>query len=161
MILHLLEQKSAEGLQYYIMVRVCIILACWLFMVASVLIDFWSGVSTAKALGERLQSKGFRRTISKTADYIRVMIFAVMFDALGICFVHLYSLPFATIICTIAVMLIESKSVVENSKRKKAHAAEIPEVVKKIIKAVTAEQANKILEQLTTTTNKQDYESTD
>lgn len=152
MILHLLEEKSAESIQYFIMVRVCVVLVCWLFMVASVLIDFWSGISTAKALGEPLQSKGFRRTIAKTGDYIRILIFAVMFDALGICFVHIYMLPFATMVCTIAVMLIEGKSVIENSRRKKAHAAEIPEVVKKIIKAVTAEQATKILEQITTLT---------
>lgn len=152
MILHLLEEKSAESIQYFIMVRVCVVLVCWLFMVASVLIDFWSGISTAKALGEPLQSKGFRRTIAKTGDYIRILIFAIMFDALGICFVHIYMLPFATMVCTIAVMLIEGKSVIENSRRKKAHAAEIPEVVKKIIKAVTAEQANKILEQITSIT---------
>ena len=160
MILHLLEEKSAESIQYFIMVRVCVVLVCWLFMVASVLIDFWSGISTAKALGEPLQSKGFRRTIAKTGDYIRILIFAVMFDALGICFVHSYILPFATIVGTLAVMIIEGKSVIENSRRKKAHAAEIPEVVKKIISAVTTKQATELLEQLTALTNGQSNENT-
>lgn len=149
MILHLLEEKSAESIQYFIMVRVCVVLVCWLFMVISVLIDFWSGISTAKAIGEPLQSKGFRRTIYKIADYIRVMIFAIMFDTLGICFVHPYTLPFATILGTFAIMLIEGKSVIENSKRKKAHAAEIPEVVKKIVQTDTVKQATELLEQLT------------
>lgn len=156
MILHLLEEKSAESIQYFIMVRACIVLVCWLFMVISVLIDFWSGISTAKALGEPLQSKGFRRTISKTVEYIRVMIFAVMFDALGICFVHPYILPFATIIGTIAIMFIEGKSVIENSKRKKAHAAEIPEVVKKLVQAATVEKVTKILDQMNITFDKAD-----
>lgn len=159
MILHLLEEKSAESLQYFIMVRVCIVLVCWLFMIASVLIDFWSGISAAKAIGEQLQSKGFRRTIAKTGDYIRILIFAIMFDALGICFVHSYILPFATIVGTIAVMVIEGKSVIENSKRKKAHAAEIPEVVKKIVQAVTAKQATELLEQITSLTNIQNNEN--
>lgn len=153
MILHLLEEKSAESIHYFIMMRVCVILVCWLFMISSVLIDFWSGISAAKALNEPLQSKGFRRTISKTADYIRIMLFAVMFDALGICFIHFYALPYATIIATVAVMIIESKSVVENSRRKKAHAAEIPKVVKKIMEAVTAKQAFELLEQLQTMTH--------
>lgn len=156
MILHLFEEKSAESIQYFIMVRVCVVLGCWLFMVVSVLIDFWSGISTAKALGEPLQSKGFRRTISKTVEYIRVMIFAVMFDALGICFVHSYILPFATIIGTIAIMFIEGKSVIENSKRKKAHAAEIPEVVKKLVQAATVEKVTKILDQMNITFDKAD-----
>ena len=94
MILHLLQEKSAESIQYFIAIRAIIVLVCWLFMVISVLTDFWSGISTAKAIGEPLQSKGFRRTISKTVEYIRVMIFAVMLDALGICFVPSYILPF-------------------------------------------------------------------
>lgn len=161
MILSLLEQKSAESVQYFIMVRACIILVCWLFMIISVLIDFWSGVTTAQALNEPLQSKGFRRTITKMADYIRIMLFAVMFDALGVCFIHFYSLPFVTIIATLAIMIIEGKSVVENSRRKKAHAAEIPEVVKRIIKAVTTKQATELLEQLEvlTTNNCKDENS--
>lgn len=156
MILHLLQEKSAESIQYFVMIRVCVVLVCWLFMVASVLVDFWSGISTAKALGEPLQSKGFRRTISKTTDYIRVMIFAIMFDALGVCFVWFYILPFVTIICTLAIMFIEGKSVIENSRHKKAHAAEIPDIVKKIIKTATVKQATKLLEQLTALANEQD-----
>lgn len=154
MILHMLEEKSAECVQSFIMVRVSVILACWLFMVVSVLIDLWSGVSTAKAMGEPLMSKGFRHTVSKITDYIRVMLFAIMFDALGICFVHSYLLPFATIVCTIAIMLIEGKSVVENGRRKKAHAADIPEIIRQIMKAVTTKQATEILEQLTIITGK-------
>lgn len=148
MILSLLEQKSAESVHYFIMVRACIVLVCWLFMVISVLIDFWSGVTTAQAIGEKLQSKGFRRTVTKTADYIRIMLFAVMFDALGVCFVHFYYLPFITILSTVAIMAIEGKSVIENSRRKKAHAAEIPDIIKKIVKAATAEQGLAILNQI-------------
>lgn len=156
MILHLLQEKSAESIQYFIAIRAIIVLVCWLFMIISVLIDFWSGVSTAKAIGEPLHSKGFRRTISKTAEYIRVMIFAAMFDAIGICFVPSYILPFATIVGTLSIMLIEGKSVIENSRRKKAHAAEIPDMVKKIIKTATVEQATKLLEQLTILASKQE-----
>lgn len=148
MILSLLEQKSAESVQTFVIIRVCIVLVCWLFMIVGVLVDLWSGVSTANALGEQLHSKGFRRTIEKTGDYIRVMIFTIMFDAMAICFVHHYSIPYATILSTVAILFIEGKSVIENSRRKKAHAAKIPEVVRKIIKAVTAEQATKLLEQI-------------
>lgn len=83
---------------------------------------------------------------------MRIMLFALLFDALGISFVHVYLLPFVTILATIAILCIEFKSVIENSQRKKTHAAEVPEVVRKIIKAVTAEQATKILEQITAIT---------
>lgn len=158
MILHLLEEKSAEGVQFFIMVRVCIVLVCWLFMVISVLIDFWSGTSTAKALGEKIQSKGFRRTIAKMCDYIKVMLFALMFDALG-SLLSFYVAPFATMLCTVAIMVIEASSVIENSRRKKANAAHVPEMIRKIVQAATTKQANSILEQISKITEHKTIET--
>ena len=148
MILKLIEEKSVQSLASFIAIRVTIILGCWLMMVLSTIIDFWSGTATAKALGEKLDSRGFRRTIAKDADYMRVLLFALLFDAMGICFVHMYILPFLTILCTIAILAIECKSVLENSKRKKAHAADIPEMVRKLVQAASAEKVQNILNQL-------------
>lgn len=146
--LELIEQKNFDGLVFYIAVRVGIILICWFFMVISSIVDFWSGTSTAKALGQALMSYGFRRTITKIGDYVRLMLFALMFDILG-SLLSFYIVPFATILCTIAVIYIEGKSVVENSRRKKAHAADVPDIVKKIVQAVTAEQGHEILNEIT------------
>lgn len=146
--LELIETKDLEALMFYIAVRVGIILICWFFMMISSIVDFWSGISTAKALGQALMSYGFRRTITKIGDYVRLMLFALMFDILG-SLLSFYIVPFATILCTIAVIYIEGKSVVENSRRKKAHAADVPDVVKKIVQAVTAEQGHEILNEIT------------
>lgn len=52
-------------------------------------------------------------------------------------------------LCALGVIAIEGKSVIENSARKKAHAADIPEVIKKIIQAATTKDAEIIVEQLT------------
>ena len=149
--LEFIDTKNIDGLIFFLAVRVVIILVCWLFMVCSNIVDFWSGITTAKAMGEALKSHGFRRTITKIGDYVRLMLFALMFDILG-SLLQFYVLPFATILCTIAVIYIEGKSVVENSRRKKAHAADIPEIVKQIVQAATTEQGieifNKISEQL-------------
>ena len=71
-----------------------------------------------------------------------------MFDILG-SLLSFYIIPFATILCTVAVIYIEGKSVVENSKRKKAHAAEVPDIVKKIVQAATVEQGHEILNEIT------------
>ena len=145
--LELIEAKDIYGLIFFVVVRVSIILTCWLFMVLSSIVDFWSGTTTAKALGQPLMSHGFRRTITKIGDYVRVMIFALMFDVLG-SLLSFYIIPFATILCTIAVIYIEGRSVVENSKRKKAHAADVPEVVKLIVQAATTEQGHEVLEKI-------------
>lgn len=145
--LELIESKNIDALAFFVTIRVGIILICWFFMVVSSIIDFWSGISTAKVLGQPLMSNGFRRTITKIGDYVRVMIFALMFDTLG-SLLSFYVLPFATILCTLAVIYIEGKSVVENSKRKKAHAADVPEIVKKIVQATTNEQGHKVLSKI-------------
>lgn len=153
MILHLIEEKSAESVAAYIAIRAGIILSCWAIMIISTLIDFWSGTTTAKAIGEKLDSKGFRRTLTKDADYMRVMLFALLFDAMGLVFLHFYKLPFVTILCTLSVLIIEGKSVIENSKRKKAHAAKVPEVIKQLVHAATAEKVQNILETINLVTH--------
>lgn len=145
--LELIEAKNIDALMFFIAVRVGIILVCWFFMVVSSIVDFWSGITTAKALGQALMSNGFRRTVTKIGDYVRLMLFALMFDILG-SLLSFYIVPFATILCAIAIMYIEGKSVVENSKRKKAHAADVPDIVRKIVQAATAEQGHKILNEI-------------
>lgn len=145
--LELIEAKNFDGLMFFIAIRVGIILICWIFMILSSIVDFWSGTTTAKVLGQALMSHGFRRTITKIGDYVRLMLFALMFDILG-SLLSFYIIPFATILYTVAVIYIEGKSVVENSKRKKAHAAEVPDIVKQIVRATTVEQGHEILDKI-------------
>lgn len=145
--LEFIEKGDVDGLLFYAVVRISITLVCWFFMICANLVDFWSGTSTAKSLGEALMSHGFRRTIIKIGDYWRVMLMMLMFDVLG-AFLSFYVLPFATILGTIAIICIEGRSVLENSKRKKAHAAEIPEMVAEIVKATTSEEGEKLLRDL-------------
>ena len=145
--LELIEAKNIDALMFFIAVRVGIILVCWFFMVVSSIVDFWSGIDTAKALGQALMSNGFRKTVTKIGDYVRLMLFALMFDILG-SLLSFYIAPFATILCTIAIIYIEGKSVVENSKRKKAHAAEVPDIVRKIVQAATVEQGHEIFNEI-------------
>lgn len=150
MIIKLIEDLSSASLISFVAIRIAIVLLCWTLMVVGSLIDFWSGVSAAKANGEKVDSKGFRRTIQKDSSYFQVLLFALLFDTLGLCFLSFYKLPFATLLCTVAILIIEYKSVIENNRRKKAHAAEIPEIARKIMQAGTIEQANRVIEQLKT-----------
>lgn len=146
--LELIEAKDLEALMFFITVRVVIIIICWIFSTIACIVDFWSGTLTAKILGEKLMSHGFRRTIVKIGDYARVLMFAFMVDVLG-SLLSFYILPFATMLCALAILCIEGKSVLENSKRRKAHAADVPDIVKKIMQAATAEQGHEILNEIT------------
>ena len=145
--LELINAKDVDELLFFIAIRVGIVLICWIFMVLGCIIDFWSGTTTAKALGQPLMSHGFRRTVTKIGDYVRLMLFALMFDTLG-SLLSFYKIPVATILCTIAIIYIEGKSVVENSKRKKAHAADVPEVVKQMAQADNVEKILELLKKI-------------
>lgn len=146
--LEFIETKNIDAICTFIIIRVIIIMACWIMMVSSCFVDLWSGRNTAQFLGEKLESHKYRRTVIKIGDYSRVMVFGFMFDCLGM-LLPFYILPFGTMLCTTGVILIEGKSVLENLARKKAHAADIPEVIKKIIQAASTKDAESILEQLT------------
>lgn len=143
----LIQSGDFHALGEYVVIRVSITMVCWLFMVLATLVDFWSGVTTAKALKEPLMSHGFRRTITKISDYWRVLLFALMFDILG-AFLSFYYLPFLSMVCTLAIVIIEARSVVENSNRRRSHAAEVPSVVSDIVGALTKEDAMKAAERI-------------
>lgn len=143
----LIQNGDYPALWEYIIIRVAITMVCWFFMVCATLVDFWSGVATAKATKEPLMSRGFRRTITKMSSYWQVLLFALMFDVLG-AFLSFYYLPFLTIVSTLAIIIIEGRSVIENGQRKKSYAAQIPEVVADIIKAATSEDADKVYKRI-------------
>jgi hypothetical protein len=145
--LELIETKDLEALMFFITVRAVIIVICWIFSTIACIVDFWSGTLTAKILGEKLMSHGFRRTVVKIGGYARVLMFAFMVDALG-SLLSFYILPFATMLCALAILCIEGKSVLENSKRRKAHAGDVPDMIKQIIQAATAEQGNEVLNKI-------------
>lgn len=131
----------------YLVIRMAIVMICWTFVFAANFLDFWSGRDTAKALGEKIDSQGYRRTFIKIGDYYRVLMFLLLFDLIGSLF-PFYTLPFASILGSIAVIAIELISVIENSKRKKSHAGDIPEIVKKIVQCATSKDGEKILDEI-------------
>ena len=124
-----------------------VILICWAFVLLANVFDFWSGRNTARALGEKIDSKGARRTFTKVVDYYRVLSFGLLFDLIG-SFFAFYAMPFASVVGSLAVIAIECLSVIENSRRKKSHAAEVPEMVRKIVQCATADDGKKILEMI-------------
>lgn len=143
----LIEQQNMEAIACYLIVRMAIIMICWTFVFIANIIDFWSGRDTAKALGEPIDSKGYRRTFIKIGDYYRVLMFALLFDLIGSLF-EFYKLPFATLLGSVAVIAIELKSVIENSRRKKSHSAEIPEIIKEIVQCTTTAKGEEILKRI-------------
>ena len=135
-----LEKVGITCLHNYIVVM----FTCCISITIASFVDMWSGIDAARANHERIDSKGLRRTISKVVDYLRVLIFGALIDGLGLFFTW-YVAPYAMILITVGIIVIECRSVMENSRKKKSHAADIADVVKQIIECADEKDAKKLV----------------
>lgn len=121
-----------------------IIFICCILIVVASFIDMWTGIDAARTMKEPISSRSLRKTVTKIIDYLRVLLFSVLIDILGLCFTW-YIIPYCAILATLGVLLIEFRSVIENSRKKRSHAAEIVDVVAQIVKCATDKDAEKII----------------
>lgn len=123
---------------------VTIIFMCCVLIIAACFIDLWTGIDAAKKNHEKIRSKALRRTIVKVLDYLRVIIFAVLIDVLGLSFIW-YVIPYCCVICALGILLIEGKSVLENLQKKKSSAAKVVDIIETIIECADNGTAEKII----------------
>ncbi len=106
---------------------VCFIL--FIITVAVCLIDFVSGLYTAKKLGEPLRSRKLRMTIEKISWYWIIQLLGFILGLLGTVF-SWYEWPYISMCVCVGIIIIEGKSVFEHSKRRKCRTAKIPETIR-------------------------------
>lgn len=123
---------------------VTIIFMCCILIIAACLIDLWTGIDAAKKNRERIRSKALRRTVAKVLDYLRVVVFGVLVDVLGLAFPW-YSIPYFAIICALGILVIEGKSVLENLQKKRSSAAQVVDIIQAIVEATDNDTAEKII----------------
>lgn len=124
---------------------VTIIFICCVAIIVAVLLDLNTGINAARKNHEKIKSRILRRTITKIIDYLRVLVFGVIIDVLGLAFPW-YNIPYCAILVAVGVVLIEAKSVLENYQKSKSAASELPDMLMDVIKAVTREDAQRIIE---------------
>lgn len=107
---------------------IMVMFLCFVLVLLSVVIDLFTGIQAAKKCREKLQSHILRRTVNKVISYLTVVLFGIFIDVLGLCFPW-YTIPYCCILCTLGVILIEGKSVIENHTKAKNPAAHVPETV--------------------------------
>lgn len=123
---------------------VVVIFICCILVVIACFIDLWTGIEAARKNKEKIRSRILRRTVSKILDYLRVVIFGVLIDVLGLCFPW-YDIPYCAIICTLGILLIEGKSVIENYQKSKSAAAKVVDMIETIINCGDNETAERII----------------
>lgn len=126
---------------------VTLIFICFILIIIAALIDLWTGVDAARKNHEQIRSKMLRRTVTKVLDYFRVVVFGVLLDVLGLCFTW-YAIPYAAVLVTLGILMIEGKSVLENFRKKKSNAADIVDVIEEILECADSDTAQKIIKKL-------------
>ncbi|MBD8390499.1 phage holin family protein [Dysgonomonas sp. BGC7] len=84
----------------------------WLIVAIAMTADLVSGWRKAKERNEARTSYGLRRTVTKFVLYYAMMLFAFMFDCIGMFF---YDNPFVTLIAAGFLIFIEGKSILEKA----------------------------------------------
>lgn len=123
---------------------ITIIFMCCVLVIAACFIDLWTGIDAARKNKETIKSKALRRTVAKIIDYLRVIVFGVLIDVLGLSFPW-YAIPYCAVICALGILIIEGKSVLENFHKKKSAAAKVMDVIETIINCTDNETAEKII----------------
>lgn len=123
---------------------ITLIFICCVLVIAACLIDLWTGVDAARKNKERIKSRILRRTVAKILDYLRVVVFGVLIDILGLAFPW-YAIPYAALIVTLGILLIEGKSVIENYQKSRSAAAKVVDMISTIIECADNDTAEKII----------------
>lgn len=123
---------------------ITIIFMCCILVIVACFIDLWTGIDAARKNKEKIRSKALRRTVTKIIDYLRVIVFGVLIDVLGLAFTW-YVMPYVAIVCTLGILIIEGKSVIENFQKKKSSAAQVVDIIEAIVDAADNETAEKII----------------
>lgn len=106
----LLEENYTE-----LHLKLAIVLFMWLFVTIAMSADLIAGWRKAKERGEVRSSYGLRRTVNKAVMYYALMLFAFMFDCIGMFF---YPHPYITMIAAGFLIFIEAKSIFEKANEK-------------------------------------------
>lgn len=96
-------------------IKLAIIAIMWFLVAIAIILDLISGWRKAKQRNESRTSYGLRRTVKKAVLYYALMLFAFMFDCIGMFF---YNQPCVTLIAAGFLIFIEAKSIFEKAHHK-------------------------------------------
>lgn len=116
----------------------------WFTVILAIIIDFWDGVYTARKLKQRLYSHRYRHTLQKIGEYWRVLLIALLIDALFM-FIPWYSFPYATLLFAACMLGIEISSMHEHIKRRKSALRDMPTLISAIIDATDKGKATDVI----------------
>jgi len=122
--------------------KLLILFFTWLIVLLAIAIDLFFGIKKSKEDNLYIHSIGLRRTVTKIINYLGMMVFMGMFDAispLGLLHGNFNILPLASVVGCIVLVYIEFKSVREKSENKFRNQTQ--KAVAEIIEAVLSDES--------------------
>ena len=102
----------------------------YLCVFIAILVDLAAGVKKAMDRHEEITATGLTRTVNKVRDNFLVLLLGTLVD----CVISLwYSLPIATALVAIGIILIQAKSVFEKKKVSSTDIQALPEMITQIL----------------------------
>lgn len=138
-------EKYFYFIQHDMKVYLIIIFVCCVFVVFATFFDFWTAYEAVKTRKEKLRSHPMRETGQKIIDYLRLVLYVLMIDVLGLMVFPFYSIPFFVVLLTLGILLREGWSMKENYELKQSNAVEAIDMAAKIVKCITKEEAEKLI----------------
>lgn len=108
------------------------------------ILDLISGTRTARALGEKLRSHRFRKTIEKMTWYWMFQLLGFLFGLMGTVF-DWYEWPYVSMVIAVAIGAIETKSMLEHAKRRKCRTAKIPETIRELADWIGEDELKRLI----------------
>lgn len=118
----------------------------------AIMVDLSTGTAKARCLNEKIYSGGFRKSFIKMNDYMSILYFGIIFDV-ALFLVWGY-MPVGLALTAIAASAIEMFSVLENLKLKKSAASKMPQIIEKMIRVSSKEEAADLLKELSEVSKK-------
>lgn len=138
-------EKYFYFIQHDIKMELIIIFVCCVFVVFATLFDFWSAYEAVKARKEKLSSSPMKKTGQKIIDYLRLVLYVLMVDVLGLMCLPFYSIPYFVVLITLCILYREGKSMKENYELKQSNTIEALDMTTEIVKCMSKEEAEKII----------------
>ena len=143
-----MEQQLFNFVQQDVQIGLVIIFVCCVFVVLATLFDFWTAWEAVKARKAKLSSHPLRRTGQKIIDYIRLILYVLMADVIGFLCFGFYDIPFFVVFTTLGILACEGVSMKENYKLKNSNAVEAIDMTTEIIKCLSKEEAERIIQKM-------------
>lgn len=121
--------------------------AVCVLVIASIMLDLWDGVHTAKKTNQRVHSHKLRVTIQKMSEYFRFILIGFLVDCIGILF-SFYALPFVTLLFGVGLIIVEAKSMFEHASRRKSHMTQLPDIIQAVINCAHDKDAKKLIQEI-------------